>query len=171
MIQYRLPTVSQKLLQKVWLHLFIISRRTFCHWSSNIGKSSSILPLDHGVTFWQRNNYKPSALHVVSQYIESFAAVDVHPLPIKIRTADGEYVDSWFDTEKVIVLPPCHSITSLFEGYKQCTEKAPDRIAVNNFRAILSTEMPRTHVSLQTRGICDTCFVFRKRVRTFLHIN
>lgn len=98
------------------------------------------MPLYNGLTGLHSNKYKCSARNSVLQYIDRITAADGHPLPIQIRRGDGKYVDACFDTENVIVLPACHSIPSLFEGYKQCTEQASNIIALNTFRDILFTE-------------------------------
>lgn len=114
--QYHLPCITQKICQKVWLELLIISRDTFYAWRGTVGPSRNILPLNHGLVGRVSNNYKSTVHEAVCDYVETVVSVDGHALPIHIRRADGQYCDQCFDTDSVIVLPPKHSLRSLHDG-------------------------------------------------------
>lgn len=113
--QYRISSVTHKLCQKVWLELLILPRKYFDNWRQAVGLSRNILPLYHGLTGRVSDDNKQSMRDAVSEYIDTIAALYGFGIPVHVGRADGQYVDSCFDTNNFILLPPQYSIRSPYD--------------------------------------------------------
>lgn len=125
-----------------------------------------MLPFDHVPVRVIYNNYKPTTRDAVSNYVETIAAVDCHALPVHVRGAEKQYVYPCFDTENFIVFPRKHSFRSFLYGYSAQTETDDKTILFSTFRDKIKHALPHIRVSLRSRIICDTCFVYRESIRT-----
>lgn len=163
--EYRIPSVPHKLCQRIWLELLILSRSTFLRWRQSVRRFRNILPFDYDLTNRNSNNYKPTVCDTVCEYVETIAALDGHALSVHVRITDGKYVYPCLYKNNVIALPPQHRITSLYDGFVAQALHL-DSISLNTFHQILPCELPHIRVSLRTRGIRDTCLIYRESIRT-----
>lgn len=106
------------------------------------------------------NSYKENARKSVTDYLETVAALDEHALLIHIHRSDGQFADPYFDSKIVIVLSLLHGLTCLFDWYSKDRVIPNAHILLNTFRWILKSELPHIGVSMGTRDICDSCFIF-----------
>lgn len=63
-----------------------------------------------------------------------------------------------------ILLPPQHSARSLHDAFLHKTVVEEQRVTGNTFRLILHEDIPHVRVWMRTRGICESCFVYRESV-------
>lgn len=134
-------------------------------WSQSVGPSRNILPFDNGIAGRNRNNYKNTVRDTVYDCVETIAAINGHALPVPIRRIDGKYVELCLDADNFNMLTTQHRITSLYGGFV-AKELLLDRVYLNILRQIISCEFPHIQVSLRTRGIYDTCFIYLESIRT-----
>lgn len=110
---YPLPTVWQKICLKVWIEVFVLTRRKFNTWCGSVGPYRSILTLGRDPVGLQGNNYETFARDVVSKNVQTIYAVDVPVVNVFVRREDGQYNERCSDTEMSLY---CHHATE-WEDY------------------------------------------------------
>lgn len=124
-----------------------------------------ILPLDYGMVGSSGNNYEAIARDAGCEIVDEIESVDGHSLPVHMCRVHGQCSDLCFDTDNVILFPPRHTVTSLYDRYVAQAGNDNENISLNTFCSIMKHQLPHISVFMRTRGICYTCFVYREIVR------
>ena len=146
--------------------MYNLNARTFRRWRSNATRFDFIPP-DHaliGREHEHANRTDPHLNAVVRKLIVNAARAEGHPLPI--GTSDAYQRDLFGldeDVEHETFLPPYLSMRVLHRMFLQ---KYPELdVSWSTFYRMLSAT-PNVHVSKRERGLCDSCFIMRQKIRT-----